>query len=44
MIHRIWLCFQGLPKEEYDILHALYVENMPYKAVEKSSKVSPSDF
>ena len=44
MIHRIWLCFQGLPKEEYDILHALYVENIPYKAVEKSSKVSHRTF
>lgn len=44
MIHRIWLCFQGLPKEEYDILPALYVENMPYKAVEKSSKVSHRTF
>lgn len=44
LIHRIWLCFQGLPKEEYDILHALYVENIPYKAVEKSSKVSHRTF
>ncbi|WP_270458232.1 hypothetical protein [Faecalimonas umbilicata] len=44
LIHRIWLCFQGLPKDEYDILHALYVENIPYKAVEKKSNVSHRTF
>lgn len=39
-IHRIWLCFQMLPKKEYEILQKLYVDHRPYKEVELDSGIS----
>ena len=43
-IHRIWLCFQMLPKKEYEILQKLYVDHRPYKEVELDSGISHRAF
>ena len=43
-IHRVWLCFQMLPKKEYEILQKLYVEKHPYKEVELDSGISHRAF
>lgn len=36
-VNRLYICFQALQGLEYDILDRLYVQKLPYKAVEQES-------
>lgn len=44
MIRRVWACFHVLDNPYYSILHALYVENQLYTAVESSFDMSHKTF
>jgi hypothetical protein len=43
-INRIWVCFHALRGREYTFLEKLYVQRLPYKAVQEESKVSHRTF
>ena len=44
MVRRVWACFHVLDNPYYSILHALYVENQLYMAVESSFDMSHKTF
>lgn len=44
IIRRVWACFHVLDNPYYSILHALYVENQLYMAVESSFDMSHKTF
>ena len=44
IIRRVWACFHVLDNPYYSILHALYVENQLYTAVESSFDMSHKTF
>lgn len=33
MLNRVWVCLQSLQGMEYQVIHALYISNRPYKKV-----------
>lgn len=43
-INRIWVCFRALRGKEYHYIEMLYVQGMPYKAVELESNVCHKTF
>lgn len=43
-IHRLYLCFQSLPGDEYNIIYQLYVQGKLYKAVEEETGLNHRRF
>lgn len=43
-INRVWVCFHALRGREYILLDCLYVQKLPYKAVQEDSHVSHRTF
>ncbi len=44
VVRKVWYCFSRLPEPYYTYLHALYVDQLPYKDVLKRSGCSNSIF